>query len=580
MKINCYKYMMLLAALLVFSSCEDMLTLKPEDSFNPSDYFKSEAELERWTNAFYYLLPEADALAGQNGDNTVDNALGDLMNGQRDPASEGGWSWSYLRRINYFLQHSSNGVDQNIRNHYDGVAYFFRALFYSDKVKRYGDVPWYNQVLEADDDALLFKAREDRGIIMDSINADLDRAIALLPAEHSLSRVTKWTALALKTRANLYEGTFRKYHGLDNSDKYLQQSAEAGASFISNSGYTIYNKGATPYRDLFNRDDDNTVADEVILARIYSSDINYMNGIQFNISNMKQGFTRRFVNHYLMADGSRFDEKPGWETMQYPAEVRNRDPRLAQTILAPGYVQSGETSETKNQLLSYTGYQPIKFVGPKAYDGASKSVVDWALFRSAEVYLNFAEAKAELGTLTQSDLDQSINKIRDRVHMPHLLLEQANQLPDALLLKYYPNVTKGENTGVILEIRRERTIELAMEGFRQWDLLRWAEGKAFEGPFLGMYFPGPGKYDMNDDGTDDLALWQGTEVSIPGGTSKEIGKDVILSEGDHGYIVAYPNFKLAWDETRDYLWPIPTDQRVLTKGKLSQNPGYQDSSGY
>src|SRR5690606_27378389 len=120
----------------------------------------------------------------------------------------------------------------------------------------------------------------------------------------SVVRVTKWTALALKTRAALFEGTFRKYHGLGGWEKYLEQVADAGEYFINNSGYGIYNTGVEPYRDLFISDD--AQEREVILARTYSSTANLMTSVQFNINNVREGFTKDFINHYLMADGSRF----------------------------------------------------------------------------------------------------------------------------------------------------------------------------------------------------------------------------------------------------------------------------------
>ena len=131
--------------------------------------------------------------------------------------------------------------------------------------------------------------------------------------------------------------------------------------------------------------------------------------------------------------------------------------------------------------------------------------MDLIIFRTAEIYLNYAEAKAELGTLTQGDIDISVKKLRDRVGMPNLDMAAANLNPDPYLASEvtgYANV-KGENKGVILEIRRERTIELAQEGFRYYDMMRWKEGKRFEQPLLGMYFPGPGEYDLDGNGT----LW-------------------------------------------------------------------------
>lgn len=567
------KFIIIIPALILsLTSCKKLLTLTPEDKLSPTTFFLNEADLRLWTNQFYSQLDGADALAGQNADDNVDNTLGELMLGQRDPAGEGGWSWSMLRRINYYLQNSGNCPDVAVRNRYDGVAYFFRAYFYFVKVRRYGDVPWYNQVLNSTDDDLLFKERDDRGLVMDSVISDLDRAIALLPTAKNIATVTKWTALALKTRVALYEGTFRKYHGLPNAEKYLQHVVSAGEEFIANSGYSLYTSGSEPYRNLFNSDNANTT--EVILARIYSAGPNITHGVPFNISNGKQGFTKRFMNHYLMADGSRISDQPGWETMTYTEEVENRDPRLRQTVLCPGYIQKGATTPTRNSLNAVTGYQPIKFVAESAYDGAAKAISDWPLFRTAEVYLNYAEAKAELGTLTQADLDKSINKIRARAGMPNLILADANADRDPLLLQYYPRVTQSEFTGAILEIRRERTIELALEGFRQWDILRWKEGTQLTLAFHGCYFPGPGRYDMDNDGNDDLVLWTGTPETISGGVSKEIGKDIILSNGNSGYIVAYPTINITWNEDRDYLWPIPTSEIVLTGGKLTQNPNW------
>ncbi len=574
---NIYRILLAVTALAV-ASCNDDLTLEPEDTLSPDTYFSSEAELQLWTNSFYSQMDDADTQTGMNADDHVDNTLGDLMMGQRDASDEDGWNWTMLRKINYYLQHSSNCPDEAARNKYNGVAYFMRAYFYYVKVRRYGDVPWYNQVINSDDEELLYKKRDDRALVMDSVMADLDKATELLPSTKSVATVTKWTALALKTRVALYEGTFRKYHNLGNADKYFGEAAEAGYDFIRNSGYSLYSTGTQPYRNLFISD--NAVTSEVILARIYSSTANLMHGTQFNIPNNKQGFTRRFMNHYLMANGSRFSDQEGWETMEYTEETQGRDPRMAQTVLCPGYIQSGASTVTKNKLTVVTGYQPIKFVSSSAFDGSNKGVSDWPLFRAAEVYLNYAEAKAELGTLTQDDLDISINKIRIRANMPNLNLATANANPDPLMLEYYPNVTQSNYTGVILEIRRERTVELVMEGFRQWDLLRWKEGLQFTGPFYGCYFPGAGKYDMDNDGTDDLVLWSTNRETISGGTSKQIGTDLILSNGQSGYIRAYSTLSLSWNENRDYLWPIPASERVLSGGILSQNPGWTDSTGY
>lgn len=557
------------------------LTLIPEDTMTPETYFKKESDLQLWTNQFYTMLDEADAAAGQNADDLVDRNLQDIIAGTRSAATENGWSWGQLRAINYYLQHSVNCTDETARNQYDGVAYFFRAYFYFVKVRRYGDVPWYDQVLGSKDDVLLKKARDDREFVMDKVMEDFDKAIELLSQTKSISRVTKWTALAFKSRAALYEGSFRKYHGMANYDKYFIQAADAANQFITSSGYTLYNEGNEPYRDLFCSDVAKSA--EVVLARIYNfTGLNIPTSVQFNILNDRLGFTRRFMNHYLMTDGSRFTDKPDYQTMFYTNEVKLRDARMAQTVLCPGYIQKGSTSVTRNTLLSSTGYQPIKFVATAEQNGSSKGTADWPLMRTAEVYLNFAEAKAELGTLTQNDLNLSINKIRTRAKLPALNMTTANANPDSFLLACYPNVAQSTYTGVILEIRRERTVELVMEGNRQWDMLRWKEGGQMvntPNPYYGCYIPNPGLYDMDGDGTNDLEVYTTAPTSSLA-TRLLIGTDIVLSNETSGYIIAFPTIVCTWNEERDYLWPIPADQRVLTSGLLTQNPGWTDSTNF
>ena len=568
----------------LFSSCD--LTLLPENAVTPENYFQNKSDLELWTNQFYTLLDEPDASAGTNADDMIDKGMGQVIEGTRSAASETGWSWSKLRHINYFLQHSSNCDDETARSQYNGVAQFFRAYFYFVKVRRYGDVPWYDQVLGSEDQELLAKARDSREFVMDRVLKDFEDAATSLPTKSTdtrNTRVTKWAALAFASQAALYEGTYRKYHGLDNYEKYLEIAASTARQFIDESGFSLYKEGTEPYRDMFCADNAKTT--EVVLARAYNFEgLQLSHSVQFSIANLQMGFTRRFMNHYLMADGTRFTDKQGYETMFYTDEVKNRDPRLQQTVLCPNYIQKGETTVTANDLTAYCGYRPIKFVGTKDHDGAAKSTSDWPLMRAAEVYLNYAEAKAELGTLKQEDLDISINKIRERAKMPDLNLTDANSNPDPYLAACYPNVEQGTNKGVILEIRRERTIELVMEGLRQWDLFRWKEGKQMFNhyvPYYGIYVPGVGTYDMDGDGKPDLEIYETTATSQCD-NKKKLAKDLYLSNGTSGYIIGFPKVTYGkdWKEERDYLWPIPADQRVLTQGILTQNPGWEDGLSY
>lgn len=328
------KYYLNLMAILVvagcFSACESLLDLSPEDTLSPDTYFSNATQLELWTNQFYSQFDAADDAALWEADDVTDTNLGSLLMGQRMASNETGWSWSMLRNINYYLQNSNHCTDASVRKQYDGVALFMRAYFYYVKVRRYGDVPWYDQILESDNDEFLFKARDDRGLVMDAVMDDLDNAIEMLPTKKDVLHVTKWTALAFKSRAALYEGTWRKYRGLADADKYLKQAADAAETFIKNSGYKLYTVGSTPYRDMFNSID--VVSEEVILTRKYGKEANVMHSIPFNIINQRQGMTKRFVNHYLMADGSRITEQDGWETMDYATETQNRDPRMAHSM--------------------------------------------------------------------------------------------------------------------------------------------------------------------------------------------------------------------------------------------------------
>ena len=455
------------ACFVMLSICGCDLTLLPEDSTTPETFFKNESDFQLWTNRFYTMLETADAAAALNADDVVDRNFQDIIAGTRSPATESGWSWSHLRNINYCLLYSSNCEDPEIRRHYEGVAYFFRAYFYYVKVRRYGDVPWYDKVIDSGDSELLTRPRDDRGYVMDRVMEDFDRAIDMLPEEKSVSRVTKWTALAFKSRAALYEGTFRKYHGYEDWEKYLRACADAARQFIRESGYTLYDEGTEPYRDLFCSDQ--AKSEEVVLARIYNfPDLNLPTSIQQNIINDRQGFTKRFMDHYLMKDGTRFTKLEDHEKMPYTEETQDRDPRMAQTVLCPGYMQKGTTTVTANNLNSSTGYQPIKFVATPAQDGASKGTADWPLMRAAEVYLNYAEALFEATgdpyfTGSHGDVNfsmtpvEAVNAVRAAAPMP--------DLPEDL-----------DATTFRTRLRNERRVELAFEDHRFWDIRRWKTG--------------------------------------------------------------------------------------------------------
>ena len=579
------------------AGCSDMLDQYPLDAISPETYYNNADELRSATNQFYGMFPGAASGYTESADVVCTFNLPAEVQGIRTvPTSGGGWNWEYLRAVNFYLSHSVRCDDVDAREHFDGIARFFRAYFYFEKVKRFGEVPWFDRELSSTDPEL-FRPRDSRDFIMDKILDDLTYAINNISDKKDLYNVTHWTALALKSRICLFEGTYRKYHGIPGYEKFLDECATTSKLFIDDAPYAIYKTGAQPYRDLFSSM--NAIEEEVILARDYDRAQNVMHEANANTLSPtygRPGMNKKIVNSYLMTNGDRFTDQPGYETMQYYDEMQNRDPRLTQTVVGPGYMRiNSDKVESPNFSSSTTGYQIIKWVTDASGDGYMGSSNDYILFRAAEVYLNYAEAKAELGTLTQEDLEISIKKIRDRVGMPNIDMLAANANPDPYLCAPetgYRNVT-DPNKGVILEIRRERTIELCLEGHRYYDIIRWKEGKMFEQPFLGMYFPGLTQgsgdnrydvFDMNDGIAGDkekvdICIYTGKKPSVKNIRKfYKLGEEFVLTDGDKGNIICHDIEKepRQWNAERDYFFPIPTTERSLTNGALTQNPGWND----
>ncbi len=570
------KKVFVLAAVLLLTGCDDdFLDRPPRAEVDAEFFFNTAKDLEVATNDFYKMLPRLDVYTDDAAsDNIVPLIASDRIRGGRivpTARGSGGWSWGNLRDINFFLENYHKVNDEKAKAKYSGVARFFRAYFYFQKVKRYGDVPWYGKVLSAGDPDL-YKPRDSRFLVMDSVMADINYAVANIPAEKQLNQITKYTALLLKARIGLHEGTFRKYHNLGDHEPFLQAAVDASQELITSGAYTIFTQGGpnVAYRELFARN--NQDATETILAADYEREMGTHN---FGYTLTAQtygayGITKDVINSYLMRDGSRFTDQAGYETMEFYVEMQNRDPRLTQTTAGPNFTVYGEsTPEPVTLDATTTGYRVIKALPSR--DQWSASYHDIIIFRYAEALLIYAEAKAELGTLTQDDLDISINKLRARVGMPNLNMAAANADPDPYLEEMYPNVESGANKGVILEIRRERRVELFNEGFRWDDLMRWKEGKKIEKPMVGMYFSGLGAHDFNNDGKADVFLHQGNTSGAPTTVTSLINvQQRKLTDGTSGNLNP---FELGgyFDERRDYYYPLPIEDLQLNPN-LDQNP--------
>lgn len=570
---------------LILNACD--LNELPQSSVSPENSFKNETELKLYING---LLSTFSGTTIEKADNGIEASLPSYMIGLRSSTIDpGNWNWEDLRKINIFLEYSKNCKDETIRKKYNAMAYYLRAQFYYEKLKTFGDVPYYDFVLE-DNSPELYKPRDAREIVADKILEDINKAITDGVENKSINEITKWTSLALKSRFCLFEGTFRKYRNIDGYEKFLNECVDASQAMMSSAKYSIDITGGktVAYRDLFVQPTtQNANATEVICAVAYSTALGVKHGLNYTLQNTaggKIGLEKSFVDSYLMADGTRFTAQSNYDKKTFLEEFQNRDPRLSQTVRGPGYTRVGETTADVANLiqaisLCTTGYMPIKYFSSKAYDSQNANENDIIVYRYAEVLLNYVEAKAELGTITQNDIDLSIKPIRNRVGMPNLDMALANANPDPVLATQYPSVT-GANKGVILEIRRERRVEMVMEGLRFDDIMRWKAGQLFVPQFKGIYFPGEGGYDLNGDGKNDIYLYSGTKPGaavLAGATAIKLNSAIFLSNGTSGNIVSNTDKVKMWDEDKDYLAPIPNSALVINPN-LVQNPHWDSPS--
>ena len=522
-------------SIILLSACNDeFMDRFPETSIGTENFFKSEEDLAMYVFNLYDF--PGLSIYGDDAYNTSDNAtttgnteLKTMMISTPSSATiTGGWNWEKLRSINLFLENVDRAeVSEDVLNHYIGVARFFRAKFYMHKVKRYSDVPWYDQTIGTSDEELLYKARDPRTMIVDKIFEDYRFAAQHVKTDQEEGAVDKWVVLAFQARHALYEGTFRKYHpelGLESSaNTYLEMAANLSKQIMDNGGFSIYNTGnpESDYASLFV----NTSLQsnpEVILTTLFENDVLNNGFWEWYFGDYEIGPSKDLLQAYLMNDGSYYSDVTDYQTKLFVEEFVNRDPRLTQTYAYPGwelinvdtYSQGGGIYKQRLQK-NFSGYHQIKgFINTT--DETVQNSVDVPVIRFAETLLTYAEAKAELGQLTQGDLDRTINILRDRAGMPHMSI---NPPIDPVQETRYPNVNSTQKNE-ILEIRRERRVELALEGYRHDDLMRYAAGKLLENEPEGLYFPGLGRYDLTGDGVEDIILLDLSE-SIPAAVDKE-----------------------------------------------------------
>ena len=565
------------------SSCKkDFLEKTPFDKLVPSQFFNTEKDLDLYVTSFYQRqLPAGLAIVQDDemGDYTSKSLSPTFIAGSYSSVNEGSWSWTNLRNINYFLERYDNpGIPQAARNHYAGIARFFRAYFYFDKVQTYGDVPWYSKAL-ATNDSTLYKPRDPRALVMDSVLADLNFAVENIydTKDATSSGVTRQVALAFKSRVCLFEGTFRKYHTELNlagtANKWLNEAADAAKTVIDAKKYKLYNTG-TPtkdYRTLFVSE--NPVADEVMWSLVFNNALRRWHEItwKFNSATFgsRWGLNKQFINTYLMTDGKRFTDITGYDTMVFVNEMKNRDNRLGQTIRSLGYKRSDGSAAPPNFGYTFTGYHILKFsLDEKRLDGVTESNNSISLIRYAEVLLNYAEAKAELNQMDATTWSETIGALRTRAGVNPDVPVSADTYLQTI---YFPEISDK----YLLEVRRERGIELVYEGLRYADLLRWKKGKLLEMQWKGIYVPAKDlPMDLDGNGTPDVAFVdKAPTTKIPGVIYYTLTGSARLTEGDKGFITWRDDEVRKFDDKK-YYRPISNTDIVLNPN-LTQNPGWQ-----
>jgi hypothetical protein len=481
MKKTFFLYLASLVVVMASSGCKkEFLDRYPLDQITDNTFWKSANDLELYVNSFYSLYITgfseswADGTLQPYGHNVAAIAYGDVISDNAAPNSysrvsanqynahltgasgSGGWNFSNIRALNYFLDNYGKApVPQQEKDKYLGEIYFFKAWDYFEKVKLFGDVSWLSNTLQTNS-AELYAARTPRGVVMDSVMAVLDKAISMLPpkgAEKS-GRLNKDMAWFLKARIGLHEGTYRKYHTDLNLDPvpFLRAAATAAEELINSSRYSLKQGIAgNVYCDLFSTDTYKGNP-EIILAREYSATLNL--GAAFSryfTQNLRHQFgaTRSLVDEYLCSDGLPISVSPVFEGKDsIQSELKNRDPRLTQTIanfgtynLKTGTAMGAENAPRPNiPGLSGnkcpTGYRVCKWFynNPADWDRTTNGMQAAPVFRYAELLLNYAEAKYELGEISQDIIDKTINAIRKRVNMPDLIIgaEPADARLDAI----------------------------------------------------------------------------------------------------------------------------------------------------
>ena len=591
---------------IICTSClnDDFLERTPKDKLTEETLFVENSNFETYVWSLYEVFPAYSGLGNLYGPGFEADDYFKGSKGSEDkwawqkvkvPTTGGGWDYSFIRKVNIMLDNidKENKLTPEQKEHWRSVGYFFRAYGHFDLVVKFGDVVWVDHVL-AEDSPELYAPRDSREFVMDKIITDLEYAENNIIPEGD-NTIDQDVVRALISRIGLFEGTWRKYHGLEGADKYLDECIRVSSLLIEK-----YPEIHSNYDEVFNSLDLAGVKG-ILLYRQYVKNV-----VTHSLSKTHMGskldfeMTKDAVDAFLCTDG-----RPIYMQADFPAreqdpytEFADRDKRLLYNVLPPYRVATGSEAFEKEwwhtdnpkdrtffpimeaisskgfKLLPITqsggsvckfsphftlhnggfgfqatqgGYFPMKYLNHHEPYPVSGCTSDAPIFRIEEVMLNYAEALYEKnGDVDQDVIDKTINILRERGGVA--LLDKDNVIDDP---RRDPDVAP-----LLWEIRRERRVELMGEGFRFNDIRRWKKGEYVNKEKMGR--------------------WYSADQLVADGVIADKKKCKIkFTEGDHGYITYYgdPVAKgLGWQDFY-YLYPLPLDDLALNK-QLEQNPGW------
>lgn len=556
-------YALLLAGVLAVSCNDAFLDRYPMDQITDENFWQTEEHVKSVANTFtaslrgkYWLnMTEAMADSAPWAVTTAFRTIGGGNYATDISQINTIWdeSYTYIGRTNYYLANYQRAVNvsDEVKERYAAEAYFYRAYNYWLLTSYFGDVPYITDVLSVDSPDV-YRGRDKRADIIDAITGDLEEHYKALPeyieaGSDEFGRVSQTAALALLSRIYLY-------------NERWDDAVSAAERAMASPYYALYKTGNpdVDYRNLFNytgRASRNANNHETLLAFVYNYNLGEDARTSHNLSreiwvpNDYSRFvpTKSTIESYLTDTGEIWNPD---SAKSYEEVFEHRDPRMKQSILAPGTPWEGGVDgnidndnpglftyplmvNMRTGCMTYSGYYLLKYVEPSTVSSVGHDDNDIILIRYAEVLLNYIEAKERLGNVTQDDLDRTINQLRDRVGMVHLEL---GKLPAGSDLR--------------TEIRRERRVELFFEGHRYFDLIRWKEGARLGEDLLGV----------KRSWLDQSRL----SVSLDDLTWKNVnGEEYLVIETGRTFV-----------DPKHYLLSVPFKQSQLNPNLLPNNPGW------